>query len=181
MAYCLPAVNPFNFPFSLTSLNITTGGTNGGYGLLLKGTGFPTNMEDVTVNICGVKATLLSVSNIEAEVIVPECAAGDQDITISSKTETSSPLVFKYVVPPPNGFIYSVVPQSYNPALKGIMNITGIGFGTDEKAIRVDLANASGKVYPMRILSLNDTNIKVGIPGGLAGKYKVQVNIIGVG
>jgi hypothetical protein len=61
------------------------------------------------------------------------------------------------------------------------MNITGIGFGTDRSAIRVDLANASGKVYPMRILQLNDTFIKVGIPGGLAGKYKVQVNLIGLG
>lgn len=61
------------------------------------------------------------------------------------------------------------------------MNITGIGFGTDKNALRVDLANASGKVYPMRILQLNDTYIRVGIPGGLAGKYKVQVNMIGVG
>lgn len=33
----------------------------------------------------------------------------------------------------------------------------------------------------MRILKLNDTYIKVGIPGGLAGKYKVQVNLIGIG
>lgn len=33
----------------------------------------------------------------------------------------------------------------------------------------------------MRVLKLNDTYIKVGIPGGLTGKYKVEVNIIGVG
>lgn len=61
------------------------------------------------------------------------------------------------------------------------MNITGVGFGTDQTVIRVDLANGSGKVYPMRILFLNDTYIKAGIPGGLAGNYKVQVNLIGVG
>ena len=61
------------------------------------------------------------------------------------------------------------------------MEITGTGFGTDQSVIRVDLANSSGKVYPMRILSLNDTYIKTGIPGGLAGNYKVEVNLIGRG
>lgn len=61
------------------------------------------------------------------------------------------------------------------------MEITGIGFGNDTNAIRVDLANATGKVYRMRILTLIDGYIKVGIPGGLAGKFKVQVNKIGVG
>ena len=48
-------------------------------------------------------------------------------------------------------------------------------------AMRVDLANGSGKVYPMRILNLNDTYIRVGIPGGLSGNYKVEVNKIGMG
>jgi hypothetical protein len=51
------------------------------------------------------------------------------------------------------------------------MEITGIGFSSG--TARVDLANSSGKVYGMRILTINDTYIKVGIPGGLAGKYKV--------
>lgn len=100
---------------------------------------------------------------------------------IASLTHTSSTLPFDYVIGPPPGYIYSVTPQSHNPALKGIMNITGIGFGTDLAALRVDLANGSGKVYPMRILNLNDTYIRVGIPGGLAGQYKVEVNKIGLG
>ena len=33
----------------------------------------------------------------------------------------------------------------------------------------------------MRIIRSNDTYIKVGIPGGLAGNYKVEVNLIGIG
>lgn len=61
------------------------------------------------------------------------------------------------------------------------MEIRGIGFGNNTNSIRVDLANSSGKVYRMRVLTLNDTYIKVGIPGGLTGKYKVQVNLIGLG
>lgn len=61
------------------------------------------------------------------------------------------------------------------------MEIIGVGFGSNMSALRVDLANSSGKVYKMRVLSLNDTYIKTGIPGGLTGKYNVQVNIIGIG
>ena len=33
----------------------------------------------------------------------------------------------------------------------------------------------------MRILSLSDVNIKAGIPGGLAGHFKVQVSVSGLG
>ena len=61
------------------------------------------------------------------------------------------------------------------------MEITGVGFGTDMAAVRVDLANSSGKVYSMRVLNLNDSYIRAGIPGGLAGDYKVEVNIVGLG
>jgi len=39
------------------------------------------------------------------------------------------------------------------------------------------LANATGKVYTLAILSLNDTYIKVGLPGGEAGNFIVQVNL----
>lgn len=178
---CMPAVTPFTFPLTLTSLNFTSGGSNGGYSLLLTGTGFPVNIKDANITLCGIPTTIVSISNIQAEVYVPQCSIGVEDITIASSTEVSNALPFTYVSPTPSGYIYSVSPQSYNPALKGIMNITGIGFGTDKTGIRVDLANGSGKVYPMRILSLNDTFIKVGIPGGLAGDYKVQVNLIGMG
>ena len=65
--------------------------------------------------------------------------------------------------------------------MKGTMNITGSGFGLNMSGIRVDISNGSGKVYPMRILSMNDTVIKVGIPGGLTGVYRVEVNKLGVG
>ena len=90
-------------------------------------------------------------------------------------------MIFTYNSPAPTSFIYTVVPQTYNPTLKGTLEITGLGFGADLTKIRVDLANSSGKVYQMRILKLNDTYIKAGIPGGLAGKYKVSVNLIGIG
>lgn len=147
----------------------------------LNGTGFPFAIQDATITICAVNATIISIANTYAHIIMPPCQTGTQDIWIFTSTLTSNKLSFNYVTPNPLGYIFTVNPQSYNPSLKGIMQITGIGFGTDQKAVRVDLANSTGKVYHMRILTLNDTYIKVGIPGGLAGKFKVQVNKIGVG
>jgi hypothetical protein len=177
----LPAVVPLDFSLVLTSLNFTSGADNGGYDLKLTGAGFPLSIAGAKVSICGVEATILSISNTEAEIIVPGCAIGSEPVTISNLVLTSNALAYDYLAGTPAGFIFSVSPQSANPTLKGIMEITGQGFGTDSSAIRVDLANGSGKVYAMRILELNDTYIRTGIPGGLAGQYEVEVNKAGVG
>lgn len=175
------SITAFNFPLALTSLSASSGGDNGGYVLTLQGTGFPANLADATITICGQKATINSLTNINAQIIVPSCATGPTTITISNGVTTSNTLPFTYTTSTPPATIISVSPQSHNPSLKGIMIITGSGFGTNINGIRVDLANSSGKVYKMRVLVMNDTYIKAGIPGGLTGKYKVQVNIIGVG
>jgi hypothetical protein len=176
------SIVPFNFPLTLTSLSLASGGDNGGYVLTLTGTGFPTNIQSATIDICGQQATISTITNINAQIIVPSCPTlGSTPVSISNGVETSNSLSFDYVTATPPATIFSVSPQSYNPSLKGIMEITGIGFGVSQTAIRVDLANSSGKVYRMRVLNLNDTYIRVGIPGGLTGKYKVQVNLIGVG
>lgn len=175
-------VKPFNYSLTLTSLNFTSGGLNGGYLLKLQGTGFPTDAQSASITICGQKATIKSITNINAEIYVPSCSnLGSTPISISNGVTTSNSLNFDYINAAPPGIIFSVNPQTYNPSLKGTMEITGSGFGSNINGVRVDLANSSGKVYKMRILVLNDTYIKVGIPGGLAGKYKVQVNILGVG
>jgi len=39
------------------------------------------------------------------------------------------------------------------------------------------LSNSSGKVYPLRVISIVDTKIKVGLSGGLTGMFKVQVTM----
>ena len=62
------------------------------------------------------------------------------------------------------------------------MTITGSGFGTDESVVSVRLADyANSKFYSMKILSLSDTEIQCGIPGGLQSSYGVEVNIVGQG
>ena len=61
------------------------------------------------------------------------------------------------------------------------MTISGSGFGTNESALTIHLANASGKVYEMKILSVNDSAIECGIPGGLPGNFDVMVTLAGFG
>jgi hypothetical protein len=59
--------------------------------------------------------------------------------------------------------------------MKGVMNITGLGFGNDPSQLKIYLTNSSGNIYQMKILSVNDTFIKAGLSGGLPGNFKVNV------
>lgn len=59
--------------------------------------------------------------------------------------------------------------------MKGVLNITGTSFGTDASLITVYLSNTTGNIYKMKILSITDTFIQAGIPGGLPGKFDVNV------
>jgi len=77
--------------------------------------------------------------------------------------------------------ILSISPNSWSPVLKGVMNITGVGFGTDATQLTVYLTNSSGNVYQMKVLSATDTLIKAGIPGGLPGNFNVTVIKAGFG
>ena len=165
-----PSVYPINFPLTLTSLNFTSGGTNGGYDLLLTGVGFPVDLSTITITICNQKALIEAISNINAEIIVPACSsAGTQSITISNGNQTSNALTFTYHFLPPPAAIFTVSPQSANPSLKGVMAITGVSFGNDSTKVNVYLSNSSGIAYRMRIININDTYIQTGIPGGLPG------------
>jgi hypothetical protein len=65
-APCLASITPFNFQLSLTSLNFTSGGNNGGYLLKLTGVSFPLDLAKATVYICGKEATIKSLTNINA-------------------------------------------------------------------------------------------------------------------
>lgn len=77
--------------------------------------------------------------------------------------------------------ITAIEPTSWSPVLKGVMKITGTGFGTDLSQLKVYLTNSSGNIYEMKALSVIDTEIKAGIPGGLPGIYDLNVIKIGFG
>ena len=56
------------------------------------------------------------------------------------------------------------------------MEILGSGFGNDSSTLAVQLlSQEGGSSYPLKILDLNDTFLKVGLSGGLQGLYKVEV------
>jgi hypothetical protein len=55
------------------------------------------------------------------------------------------------------------------------MVITGSNFGNDNNTVKVWLTNSTGKIYPLRIITITDTSITAGIPGGNEGTYTVLV------
>ena len=77
--------------------------------------------------------------------------------------------------------ITAISPVSANPGIKGTLQITGSGFGTDSSIVTVFLANSTGKIYQLPILTLTDTSIKTGLPGGMEGTFTVEVNLPSLG
>jgi hypothetical protein len=75
--------------------------------------------------------------------------------------------------------IQSLSPNTLNPALKKVMTITGSGFGTNIANVFVYLSNSTGKIYSLKVLTLTDTMIKVGLSGGLPGIFTVHVSLPG--
>ena len=73
--------------------------------------------------------------------------------------------------------ITSLNATSANPGIKSILEINGYGFGTDASLVKVFLSNSSGKVYPLRVITIEDTKMKVGLSGGLTGSFKVQITL----
>lgn len=73
-----------------------------------------------------------------------------------------------------------------NPTKKGILYIYGTKFDVNnEKNISNVNVYMKGvdidKKYRMRVFEVNDTQIKVGLSGGLSGNYTVLVEIKGKG
>lgn len=117
-------------------------------------------------------AKVTRTSNVATVIIAPPCATGPHDITYTYKTFTKT-ISFTYSDTAPTASIDSISPSTWSPVLKSVMTITGTGFGSNANALTIFLANDTGKIYQMRVLSVNDTTITCGIPGGLAGDYNV--------
>ena len=100
-------------------------------------------------------------------------------MTVNGVTDTSR--TFEYIDPSNAPTIVSVSPTSANPGIKGVLEINGYNFGTNSSSIKVFLSNSSGKVYQLNVLTLTNTSIKVGLSGGLAGTFTVQVNDLVLG
>lgn len=110
---------------------------------------------------------------------MPACTlTGPQTVTLAFGSLNDSSQSFTYNNATTTApIITSIFPTSQNPAIKGILQISGSGFGTNKTAVQVFLSNSSGKVYQLNVLSVNETNVEVGLSGGLAGTFTVQVTL----
>lgn len=171
-------VNPITVPLVVTGINNVTGGSNGGYVRTITGSGFPTDISKISISICNSLATIITSTSTSVDFYVPQCSTnGTQGITVSVGGLTDSSLFFGYGDLTGAPTILALSPKSANPGSKGTLRITGANFGTDISVIKVFLSNSSGKVYQLNVLDNNDTSILVGLSGGLAGDYVLQVNL----
>ena len=72
--------------------------------------------------------------------------------------------------------VSSIFPTSSNPMVKSTLEITGTNFGSNLSAVNIYLSNSSGRVYQLKPITINNTYIKCGLPGGLPGNYTLQLN-----
>ena len=172
-------VNPLSIPLTCSALSVTIGGNNGGYLISLTGTGFPLDKSLMSISVCGNQATINTINNINVDFYVPACSLlGNQSVTVTIGSSSCSSLSFDFNDGSATAPIITMLsPTSANHAVKGTLNISGSNFGSDSSVVKVHLANATGKIYELPILSITDTLLKVGLPGGLEGDYKVVVNV----
>lgn len=169
-----------NYDLVLASLSVGSGGTNGGYPIQISGAGFSSDISLTTITLCNTSTQPISLTPTSTTIIAPPCSPGPQTLTYSYNNITKS-LPFNYNNPSLTARLDSISPASASPVRKAVMTIRGIGFGNDSGVVTVFLANATARVYEMRVMSVNDTTILCGIPGGLPGSYRVQVTINGSG
>lgn len=171
------AVSPINVALNPTSLAVSSGGNNGGYYNSLIGAGFPSDKTKISITVCGKVATIISSTNQKVQFFQPSCPTQDsQSVNVQVGSLTHSSLSFSYndgsTAAP---VITSISPTTQNPAIKGVLTISGTGFGTDQNELSVFLSNSSGKVYQLKVISVTNTSIQAGLPGGYPGTFTVQI------
>lgn len=132
-----------------------------------------------TVTICNQSAVIKNVWNKRIIFYVPKCdAGGTYTVHVSDGTHYNTNLSFTYtgVIVPSIPTVNSFSPTSSNPKLKSILNIYGANFGSIAEDIMVFLSNSTHKIYQLRVLSVNSTLIRCGLPGGMPGNYTLEVN-----
>lgn len=175
-------VSPITVPLVVTAINDPTGGSNGGYVRIITGSGFPTDISKISVTICSALSTIITSSSTSVSFYVPECLTnGSTTVTVAVGGLTDSSLFFGYGDITNAPAILGLTPKTANPGSKGTMIINGVNFGSSSTGVKVFLTDNSGRPYQLNVLDFNSTGIKVGLSGGLAGDYKVKVNIPALG
>ena len=172
-----------NVPLVATSLSVASAGNNGGVLVSILGKGFPLDKSLMQISICNNLATIKAITNLKVDFYLPSCdSTGIKTVTISFGSITNTNLNIDYTDGSSSApTIVSLNPPSANPGVKGTLEINGQKFGNDSSQVQVFLSNATGKIYKLSVLKVNDTYIKTGLPGGEAGNFIVQVNIVSNG
>lgn len=168
-------VNPINVPLTIASVTNSTGGNNGGIVVTVTGTGYPDNSKDINFTLCSQLCTINSISNTYAEIVTPPCDTDGTTKIYATYNSLNADADYTYGIASTYTQIQSISPISWSPVMKGVMNITGTGFGNNKDDLKIFLTNSSGNIYKMKVLTANDTFIQAGIPGGLPGVFKVNV------
>ena len=177
-------------PFLPTGLLIPNGTTNGGYSNSIKGSGFPAKNHSIeligltgfnselSIIICGSPAHITFISNQVIKFVMPACSAsGNYSLNITYGKFNFKNLSFNYIAPNVSfPKVTAIFPTSSNPMVKSTLSITGTNFGSNLSAVNIYLSNSSGRVYQLKAITINNTYIKCGLPGGLPGNYTLQLN-----
>jgi hypothetical protein len=133
------------------------------------------------IEVCNQPATVISASFTQILFYMPSCTlAGNKTIFVTIGGVNVSSIVYSYL-PPAGPIISSISPISSNPTIKTTITIQGSGFGSNQSAVEVFLANATGKIYQLKIITFSNATIVAGLSGGEPGVFTVQVTIDGMG
>jgi hypothetical protein len=145
-------------PLVLTSVSPANAAQTGGLLLTITGNGFANSLsENIVVSMCNVTAKLQSVNNVQFGILSVPCVNTSTNITLTYNGMTNT-INYTYTSATFQQ-ISSITPISASPVLKGYLNITGNGFGTNISNLQVFLTNATGRIYQLNVLQANDTNI----------------------
>ncbi|XP_064089363.1 fibrocystin-L-like [Macrobrachium nipponense] len=122
----------YTVTLSVTSVTPATGGTGGGYSVIVLGSGFPADLDGWSgnsVTLGGVACDVTAADGASVTCTVPAGAAGSVDVsvTISGQTSTlTSGFTYDSTL---SASITTVSPTTSNVLGGSVLSITGTGFG----------------------------------------------------
>ncbi|TYP57472.1 IPT/TIG domain-containing protein [Thermosediminibacter litoriperuensis] len=163
---------------TVTGITPNTGTTEGGTTVVIDGTGFATDPNQVKVFFGGAEAEVLSASSTQIVVMTPANSEGAKDVAVINLTDYGSFVKksgFTYVLPPSNPSIESIEPTSGSTA--GGTEITVIGHDIRSGA-KLYIGGNPATVISVEVQEIDGVykSVLKGItPAGSAGDQEVKV------
>lgn len=168
------------YALTIASLTPNSGYGNGGQTVVMGGKGFPLDKTRVfQLQQCDKDVELISVSNEEIQFYSAPCTDGASTVKITylGKEATSA---FTYTGTSPLTFS-AIDRASSSPVLKGFLEVTGTGFGTDKSLVKAWLMENNVKKYQLNVVEISDTTLKLRLAGGESGDFRLKITKSDVG